>query len=183
MSVKPPEPTFHVPPPRHKGGRLIFLDFDGVLHPESVYLLHKRGPILLNAPGHRLFEHCVLLEQVLEPYPDVRIVLSTSWVRRYRGSIARVSNRLTPHLRARVVGATYHSGMDPEQFAAAPRGMQVWSDVLRRKPDAWLALDDDWLHWPAWCREQLVCTDPMLGISEPLVLEELKMKLAKPYER
>lgn len=73
--------------------------------------------------------------------------------------------------------------MDPEQFAAAPRGMQVWSDVLRRKPDAWLALDDDWLHWPAWCREQLVCTDPMLGISEPLVLEELKMKLAKPYER
>lgn len=182
MPTVPPEPTFGVPPPRRTGGHLLFLDFDGVLHPESVYLLHKRGPILLNEPGHRLFEHCILLEQVLEPYPDVRIVLSTSWVRRYRGSVRRVSRRLTPGLQARVVGATYHSAMDREEFAAAPRGMQVWSDVLRRKPVAWLALDDDWLHWPAWCRDCLVRTDPILGISEPSVLDELKTKLERVHK-
>ncbi|PAJ96074.1 hypothetical protein CJO69_03260 [Burkholderia ubonensis] len=174
-----PGPAFAVPPPRHTGGRVLFLDFDGVTHPESVYLLHKRGPILVDALGHSLFEHCLLLEEVLSPYPDLRIVLSTSWVRRYRGSVVRVSRRLTPGLQARVVGATYHSGMDPREFASAPRGMQVWSDVLRRKPDAWLALDDDWLHWPAWCRDHLVRTDPLLGISEPSVLMELKIKLAK----
>lgn len=171
-----------VPPPRRTSGSMLYLDFDGVLHPESVYLLHKRGPQLQHAPGHSLFEHCSRLEDVLAPYPGVHIVLSTSWVRRYRGSVARVSRRLTPGLQARVVGATYHSRMDPAEFAAAPRGMQIWSDVLRRKPEAWLALDDDWLHWPAWCRDHLVRTDPMLGISEPTALADLKTKLAKMYD-
>ncbi|MPW18931.1 hypothetical protein GCT13_19015 [Paraburkholderia sp. CNPSo 3157] len=172
-----PGPTLYVPPPRRMGGHVLYLDFDGVAHPESVYLLHKHGPTLLNAPGHVLFEHCALLEEVLAPYSEVRIVLSTSWVRRYRGSVRRLSRRLPPALRARVVGATYHSKMDQHEFAAAPRGMQVWGDVLRRKPQKWLALDDDWLHWPAWCRENLIRTDPVLGISEPSVLAELKEKL------
>ncbi len=174
--------TYEIPPPRHTGGRVLMLDFDGVLHPESVYLLHKRGPTLIDAPGHSLFEHCGLLEEILLPYVELRIVLSTSWVRRYRGSIQRVARRLTPGLRARVVGATYHSAMDASEFAAAPRGMQVWADVLRRKPAAWLALDDDWLHWPTWCRDCLVRTDPILGISEPSVLAELQTKLASMYE-
>ncbi|WP_321891540.1 HAD domain-containing protein [Burkholderia cenocepacia] len=172
-----------VPPPQRTGGHLLMLDYDGVLHPESVYLLHRRGPALMDAPGHKLFEHCGLLEEVLVPYPDVKIVLSTSWVRRYRGSIRRVARRLTPGLQARVVGATYHSRMDPVEFAAASRGMQIWSDVLRRKPEAWLALDDDWLHWPAWCRDCLVRTDPVLGISEPGVLSELITKLRRMYDR
>ncbi|TGP40593.1 hypothetical protein EN871_27950 [bacterium M00.F.Ca.ET.228.01.1.1] len=174
-----PGSTFPVPPPRHTGGCVLMLDWDGVLHPESVFLLHKRGPTLMDAPGHRLFEHCELLEEVLAPYPDLRIVLSTSWVRRYRGSIRRLSRKLSPGLQARVIGATYHSAMDPHEFAAAPRGMQVWTDVLRRKPSAWLALDDDYLHWPPWCRDRLVRTDPVLGISEPSVLAELRTKLAK----
>ncbi|CAB3727984.1 hypothetical protein LMG22037_05329 [Paraburkholderia phenoliruptrix] len=171
--------SFEIPPPRRTGGRVLYLDYDGVLHPESVYLLHKRGPVLLDAPGHSLFENSQLLEEALEPYPELNIILSTAWVRRYRGSIVRVSRRLTPGLQTRVVGATYHSYMDAETFSAAPRGMQIWADVLRRRPVAWLALDDDWLHWPAWCRDDLVRTDPVLGISEPTVLAELKTKLER----
>ncbi|TCW64262.1 HAD domain-containing protein [Burkholderia sp. SRS-25] len=174
-------PTYEIPRPRRPGGHVLFLDFDGVLHPENVFLLHRRGPTLQDSPGHRLFEHCELLEELLASYCDVHIVLSTSWVRRYRGSIHRVSHRLTPGLRVRVIGATYHSRMDAAEFAQAPRGMQVWGDVLRRKPSAWLALDDDYLHWPAWCREQLVRTDPLLGIGEPHVLAELKAKLKKVF--
>jgi hypothetical protein len=68
--------------------------------------------------------------------------------------------------------------MDAELFRAAPRGMQIWADVLRRQPEAWLALDDDWLHWPTWCRDQLVRTDEILGIAEPAVLARLREKLA-----
>lgn len=177
-----PGPTYIIPQPRRTGGHVLFLDYDGVLHPESVHLRHKHGPVLQDAPGHTLFEHCGLLEDVLEPYQDVRIVLSTSWVRRYRGSVPRVASRLTPALQARVIGATYHSAMNLQEFAAAPRGMQVWSDVLRRKPNAWLALDDDFLHWPAWCRDNLVRTDEVLGISEPTVLVELKTKLERMWD-
>lgn len=175
------ESTFSVPLPQHMGGRVLMLDYDGVLHPDSVYLIHKRGPTLVNAPGHRLFENCGLLDEVLAPYPQLRIVLSTSWVRRYRGSVRRVARRLTPSLQARVIGATYHSRMDPDEFAQAPRGMQVWSDVLRRKPTTWLALDDDYLHWPTWCRDNLVRTHPIFGIAEPGVLAELKAKLERAF--
>ncbi|MFG6728525.1 HAD domain-containing protein [Burkholderia pseudomallei] len=173
-----PGPVLDVPPPRHMGGVVLYLDIDGVLNPESVYRSRKAGPWIFGAPGHRLFEHADLLADLLEPYPHVRIVLSTSWVRVYR-SVRKVARKLPPRLRSRVVGATYHSRMDPAEFVAAPRGMQVWADVLRRKPTDWLALDDDYLHWPAWCRDNLVRTDPMLGISEPGVLAELQTKLAK----
>lgn len=76
-----------------------------------------------------------------------------------------------------MISATYPSPMDAQDFAAAPRGTQIWSDVLRRKSTAWPALDDDYLEWRAWHRENLVRTDPVLGSSEPGVLEGLKTKL------
>ncbi|MGF6727566.1 hypothetical protein P3T43_006958 [Paraburkholderia sp. GAS41] len=165
-----------IPPPVTTGGRVLYLDFDGVLHPEDVRRRAGKGPYIASPSGHVLFEHAPLLADVLRPYPDIHIVLSTSWVRWYR-SVHRVTRKLPPELRARVVGATYHQDMDEESFQQAPRGMQVWADVLRRKPAAWLALDDDYLHWPTWCREQLVRTDDVLGISAPRVLDELITKV------
>lgn len=172
-----PDPTFEIPPPRHVGGLVLYLDLDGVLHPENVWLSPGKAPHIASPPGHKLFEHAGLLERVLLPYPDVRIVLSTAWVRVHK-SVAKVSRRLTPELRARVIGATYHQSMDADLFKQAPRGLQIWSDVLRRKPDDWLAVDDDYLHWPAWCRDKLVRTHEILGISAPVVLAELREKLA-----
>jgi hypothetical protein len=70
------------------GGRVLYLDLDGCLHPDAVYEKPGSGggPFIFGYPDHRLFEHARLLEDVLAPYPRVRIVLSTSWVRRYRGS-------------------------------------------------------------------------------------------------
>ena len=44
------------------------------------------------------------------------------------------------------------------EFAAAFRVMQVWSDVQRRRPRDWLALDDDWQDWPASCLDKYVRT-------------------------
>ena len=54
--------------------------------------------------------------------------------------------------------------------------MQIWSDVQRREPAAWLALDDDYLHCPAGRREIPVCRTQLLGISEPAVPVEFKSK-------
>jgi hypothetical protein len=175
-----PTPPPAVPPPVATGGLILYLDFDGVLHPENVHMRAGRGPYIESPEGHALFEHCELLEKVLLPYPDVRIVLSTSWVRVYK-SVARVARKLTPELQARVVGATYHLSMDAESFRQAPRGMQIWSDVLRREPDDWIAVDDDYLHWPSWARDKLVRTHEILGISAPVVLAELRAKLAAMY--
>jgi hypothetical protein len=176
MSVIPAPPPA-IPPPVKTGGFVLYLDFDGVLHPEDVHMRTGRGPFIASPDGHELFEHAGLLAEVLRPYPDVKIVLSTSWVRVYK-SVRRIARKLPLELRARVIGATYHASMDAELFRQAPRGMQIWSDVLRRKPDDWIAVDDDYLHWPTWCREKLVRTNEILGISAPIVLAELRAKLA-----
>ena len=131
----------------------------------------------LSAPeGHVLFQHAELLERLLEPYPDVRIVLSTSWVRSY--GCVKAAKNLRPALRSRVIGATFHSRMDKQAFADALRRMQVCSDVLRRQPQDWLAIDDDFHGWPAWCLDKCVRTHKHEGISEPNVLNEFKQMSA-----
>ncbi|WP_061152555.1 HAD domain-containing protein, partial [Caballeronia arvi] len=168
MHESPPNfgPDVDAPPPRYRGGRVIFLDFDGCVHPSEVYWRRGIGPFLFNCPGHALFENVDLIASELAPYPDVRIVLSTSWVVRYRGSVRRLADKLGPSLSRRVVGATYHSRMHELEFRQMSRGQQIWADVVRRRPESWIALDDDDLAWPLWCRTRLIKTDPMLGIAE-----------------
>jgi hypothetical protein len=161
---------------------VLYLDIDGVLNPNSVFFDRRRGPYLTDAHGHELFENAGLLDETLRPYPSLRIVLSTSWCFRYNGSIRRIAGHLPDGLRKRVVGSTYHSRIvDKEVFARAPRGMQIWADVVRRRPIDWLAIDDDYIEWPTWCADKLVKTNDVLGIRAPHVLSELVMKLAAMY--
>lgn len=153
---------------------ILYLDYDGVLHPEDVLRHPKRGIYL--APkyeGHRLFEHCDLLAAELAPYPEIALVLSTSWVRVLR--YQRALSYLPPVLRERVVGATFHTAMNRQSFESLSRGQQVVSDVGRRKPIAWLAVDDDAEHWPAAYVDHLVRTDPVNGVAG--VLDELRARL------
>ena len=156
---------------------ILYLDFDGVLHHENVRWNSRVGAYLSAPEGYVLFQHAELLEELLKPYPEVRIVLSTSWVRVY--GCTKAAKNLRPSLRARVVGATFHSQMNEELFTSMPRGKQVCADVERRKPRDWLALDDDYLHWPEWCLDKYIRTDEHEGISEPSVLAEFQQKLAR----
>ena len=159
------------------GELILYLDFDGVLHHANC-LWHPRVGAYLSAPdGYVLFQHAELLEEILTPYPEVRIVLSTSWVRVY--GCTKAAKNLRPSLRQRVIGATFHSQMDKQAFTEAPRGVQVLSDVMRRKPKDWIAIDDDHRDWPAACLDKYVRTHEHEGISEPTVLAELKLKLVK----
>lgn len=158
------------------GELVLYLDYDGVLHHENVHWSRTKGAHLRAPDGYTLFQYTHLLEALLAPYPDLKIVLSTSWVRHY--GCTNTAKRLPQSLRARVIGATYHSRMNPSDFNQAPRGMQVWSDVLRRQPRDWIALDDDYLHWPAWCRDKFIQSDEHEGISAPAVHMDLQRKLA-----
>lgn len=85
---------------------ILFLDFDGVLHPDAVYLT-KRG-VELRAEGG-LFMWSSLLSDALANHPDIRIVLSTSWARQISYDHARKALPLP--LRSCVIGATWHSAM------------------------------------------------------------------------
>lgn len=153
---------------------ILYLDFDGVLHPEHCYWHPRKGPYL-KAPGHSLFEHLALLESLLEPHPEVRIVLSTTWVQacQFSGTARKLGSTLRP----RVIGATFHTGMDKDGFRDVPRGLQVMGDVARRLPSTWIALDDDPTGWPADARDKLVLTHGLHGLGEDRAQVELKAKL------
>lgn len=167
----------HYPAKKPKGaGQLIlYLDFDGVLHHENVRWHPKKGAYLNAPPRYKLFQHADLLVSLLEPYPDIKIVLSTSWVRTY--GCANTAKRLPADLRHRVIGATFHSQMYEQLFVDMPRGMQVWLDVVRRNPRDWFALDDDFLNWPAWCTDNFIQTHEHEGIGDPVVLTKIEKKL------
>lgn len=162
---------------RGTGELILYLDYDGVLHHESVLWDPKIGAYLSAPEGYVLFQHVELLEQLLAPYPQVQIVLSTSWVRRY--GCSKSAKNLRPGLRSRVIGATYHSSMREHEFTALPRGLQVYSDVAKRRPRDWLALDDVTEGWPEHALPHYVRTHEHQGISDPAVLTEFKEKLGR----
>jgi hypothetical protein len=157
--------------------KILYLDFDGVLHDERVRFHPRRG-IYMDKPGRMLFEWMPILEQLLIPHPDVRIVLSTSWAQ--VRSISFVKKNLSPALQQRVIGATFERQHDANKaFSALPRGLQVMQDVHRRAPTAWFAIDDNHLGWPAWCQHQLIRTNGARGISDPLIAQAIKAMLER----
>lgn len=152
----------------------LFLDFDGVLHPDEVYRIGER--IVLRMDGVSLFEWADILDGLLLPHPDVQIVLSTSWVRVFGFEVARAS--LPESLQRRVVGATWYETV-PRSWPLLPRYEQIRRSVERHRHVRWLAIDDDGDGWAEEHRENLVLTDPLLGLGVASAQEELREKLAE----
>jgi hypothetical protein len=157
--------------------RILYLDFDGVLHDEAVYFHPRRG-IYIETAERSLFEWMPILEKLLAAYPDVSIVLSTSWVLARDYEFAK--EQLSPILQARAIGATFHSEvMQKEEFIRKSRGQQIAEDVERRAPKSWFALDDDYLDWPNNCKDRLIRTFGDKGISDTAVQASILRMLAK----
>ena len=98
-------------------------------------------------------------------YPSIAFVLSTSWVQHY--GLSGAAKELPAGIRSRVIGSTYDARAPGKSFDYLQRGEQVASDVERRQPTRWLALDDDPLGGPDWALPHLLLTDPYEGISPP----------------
>ena len=159
---------------------VLYVDLDGVVQHENVRWSRQRG-IYMAAPGRTLFEWLPHLEQALAPFPQVALVLSSTWC--IWPGYGKTMKRFPPDLRDRFIGGTYHRrehGSDPrikEAFRAMSRGKQICADVQRRRPVQWVALDDDIENWPDWARPNLVACDGSLGVSDPRVQEELRGQL------
>ncbi|WEE75567.1 hypothetical protein LZ683_15435 [Comamonas testosteroni] len=155
---------------------ILYLDYDGVLHPEPVYRSPRGGMhFSVDQAGHSLFENSGILVEALAPYPEVAIVLSTSWVRVLSYSQAKAY--LPDALRSRVIGATFHSAMNKFEFDAMTRGAQVLADATRREVTGWVALDDDDEGWVGPVSKHLVLTNGHKGLSAPDTVAELSDKL------
>ncbi|VVP48059.1 hypothetical protein PS838_05203 [Pseudomonas fluorescens] len=154
---------------------VLFLDFDGVLHPDDVY--RTRHGLELRAPG-ALMMHAPLLVELLEDFPSVKIALSTSWVRLL--SYRRARAALPPELQLRTVSSTWHSRMARAPFEGydlQSRYQQIRAAAGRAGLTRWIALDDDpFESWPAHDSRLIRC-DPELGLSWVPTQDELRAKL------
>ncbi|MDO3622828.1 HAD domain-containing protein [Ralstonia pseudosolanacearum] len=157
---------------------VLFLDFDGCLHPDNVHRVDG-APVLLTE-GNELFEHVQLLVDALEPYPSLQIVLSTRWVPvfGFDESVAR----LPASLRSRVAGTIHEFCNDRWEWAELSRFDQVMRYVDGKGIESWLALDDDNHAWPESYEKRLVCPKPRLGVGELRIQQELANKLRWLHE-
>lgn len=161
--------------------RMIFLDFDGVLHDHDVVVdkTHdgKRFPVMRGLG--ELMQWVQHLEALIAPYPALQIDLSTKWVRWFGIDFCRAA--LPGSLATRVVGATWEgSWAIPEGWIHWTRQKQVQHHAEIYGIERWLALDDDDRGLAGDERERLVITAPSLGISDPLAQEQLQTRLATP---
>jgi hypothetical protein len=130
----------------------LFLDFDGVTHPE---------------PSLKADEFCALplIEDVLRDFPDVEVVISSSW--RTVFSLEQLRGFFSAELAQRVVGVTPSSKTTtdawlPGSSMGYEREFECESWMRQNRPwgTPWLAIDDR----PHWFRPD--CTDLLLTSSK-----------------
>jgi hypothetical protein len=132
---------------------VLFLDFDGCLHNSKVVMkpCSQADAINLSAEerrfvtknnylvtGENLFEHCDRLAVALEPFPEVRIVISSTW--RQHFSIDALKDFLPPALAERVIGVT------PIFFSrdgTYQRMREIGSFLEENGYPQWIAIDDN----------------------------------------
>jgi hypothetical protein len=118
---------------------ILFLDFDGVLHPEPCY-------------SDEAFCRLPLIESILRDFANVQIVVSSSWRLDWKDpveSTAQMRKHFAPDIALRVIGVTpdhryLERSTAPQGLGEYPREWECarWLRQHRTKGVPWLALDD-----------------------------------------
>lgn len=140
---------------------ILFLDFDGVLHSDDVYL--DSGLPELRGDGS-LMMHAPILEKILESKPKVEIVLSTSWAMAF--GLNKCLDYLPKSIASRVIGSTLEG--DPRLFKSIPRYYQIELYTIRNDLKKWVAIDDLFSGQQAWpddLKDHFVLTESDKGLS------------------
>lgn len=134
---------------------ILFLDFDGVLHPEYV------GQA---TPADVVFCHLPRFEGVMRDHPKVDIVISSTW--REQFPLTALRARFSPDIAARIIGATPVTHRIDGKYTPARREGEIldWLRQAGREHEPWLALDD-----AAWQfqqhRDRLVACTGYVGLD------------------
>lgn len=130
---------------------ILFLDFDGVLHP---MLARHRSQIFCYLPR---------LENVLRDYPAVRLVIASAW--RELVPLTSIIQRFSPDVAARIIGATPVFPVLDACDITGSRYREIQA-YLNGRGDRWLVLDDDATLYPQYCAELLLCDDGFRDVEE-----------------
>lgn len=135
---------------------ILFLDFDGVLHPE-----HDGEP----TPADRVFCHLPRFEAIMRDFPSVEVVISSKW--RCQFSIDDLRSRFSPDIAARIIGATPQTDANDDQYLPARREGEIleWLAANGRENAPWIALDDASWQFQQH-RDRLVACTWYIGLDE-----------------
>ena len=135
---------------------VLFLDFDGVLHPE---------PLGDNAR----FSRVALLDTALDQVPDLQVVVSSSW--RHGRTLEQLRAPFAERHHPRFISTTAQfrdiANLFDESWQRFPREVEClyWLASQQRANAPWIALDDcPWLFRPL--NPHLIQTDPAIGVRE-----------------
>ncbi|MGZ3238697.1 MAG: HAD domain-containing protein [Burkholderiaceae bacterium] len=140
---------------------ILFLDFDGVLHPEPCF-----QDVLL-------FCHMPKLEAVLRDLPAVEVVISSSW--RKGRTLEQLQIFFSPEIRKQIIGMT-PAFRDHRELVDVigdyPRQVEIeaWRRAAGRLADGWVAIDDC-AHWFQPSLQNLVVCDPKTGMTDTTAIE------------
>jgi len=137
--------------------RILFLDFDGVLHG-------------VDAEPHQYLVHAPVLAQALAD-ADCEIVISSAW--RYSYPLESLRLMLPPELGALASRCTGRALTSPHA-----RYDEILAHLAQRAdPVDWRALDDSRYEFPEDCRNLIAC-DPQKGLGRRQ-LRELRQWLGR----
>lgn len=136
---------------------MLFLDYDCVLMPSPPH------------SGLTAFAWLHQLVEALDPHPNVRLVLHTSW--RWHQTVEHMAGPLGV-LAARVLGAT----------ARGQRYETILEWVHEHKPASYAILDDQHAEFPMPAPAELIVCNGRLGITDPVALAQLEAWLSSTLD-
>lgn len=162
------------------GKRILFLDFDGVLHDADAPNIEYEDK-KIKVTGEGLFKHATTLAAALADYPDVDVVISSSW--RNHFPLPELVERLGV-LGERVTDTICQVNMQPRG-----RYFDCATYAKRQEVDDWLMIDDQpeivfgAIRYPIPAlRVCLLVCDPVQALDTFGVLPRLREWLAQPPE-
>lgn len=137
---------------------IIFLDFDGVMHPVNQLDLFCRE------------EH---LARVLRDFPSVEIVISSAW--RKTHTLTKLQTFFLTDLRERIIGVTPVFQIGDADTRTVPGAryheIQKYLADTGKRNRRWIALDDDPEFFPPRCAGLLLCDGKHgFGVAEEKTL-------------
>ncbi|WP_231950095.1 HAD domain-containing protein [Paraburkholderia caribensis] len=148
----------------HSDRAVVFLDFDGVLHPVGVPAVDEEFRLIENPD---LFVWRPILGRLLAPYPMIGIIVSSDWRRLFDDATLI---RLLGPLATRFVGVVESYGTS--------RSEEILAEVERRGLNGWVALDDHPSVIAAQARDpRFIACEPTTGLSSADVQRTLSLRL------
>lgn len=127
---------------------ILFLDFDGVLHPDYENY---------DLPDIELFCNLQRLEETLRDFPDVDIVISSMW--RFQFTLDQLRTRFSPDIATRIIGKLLQSEYFDLNYVRARREKEIlrWLVDAERTTEPWVALDDCAWNFQLYLDHLVVC--------------------------